>query len=157
MTSEYTRPGNGHLRILVGRILAVVGLAVFIIGAEPGLIGQDRSPVVGFIQVAVFLVGLGLICLGGYLSLNALWNGKPKSIIFDIGLRLGATGYVIAVASGMADIFGFGSQHFPDVPFFGPWQKIGVFVGEAVMGVGFLMMIPYRPPHALRDEDHPGS
>jgi hypothetical protein len=157
MVSERPRSANGHLRILVGRILAVLGLAVFIIGAEPGLIGQDRSPVVGFIQVAVFLVGLGLICLGGYLSLNALWNGNPKSIIFDIGLRLVATGYVVAVASGMADIFGFGSQHFPDVPFFGPWQEIGVLVGEAVMGVGFLMMIPYRSPRARRDKDLPES
>jgi hypothetical protein len=138
------RLSNGTLlRIRVGLIASILGALIFLLGAEPGLFGLDRSPVTGFVQISVFLVGLGIICLGGFISLNTLWNGRTKSIIYDIGLRLVATGYVISVATGMADIFGFGSQKLPSVPRFGAWQKIGVMSGEFVIAVGLLMMIPY--------------
>jgi hypothetical protein len=136
-------PPGRIIRIRFGLIASILGLVFFLLGAEPGLFGLDRSPVTGFVQIAVFLVGLGIICLGGFISLNTLWNGTSKTIIYDIGLRLVATGYVIAVASGMADVFGFGSQTLPAVPRFGAWQKIGVISGQFVIAVGFLMMIPY--------------
>jgi hypothetical protein len=143
------RMHNGRMvRIRFGLLASILGLLVFILGAEPGLFKLDRSPVTGFVQIAVFLVGLGIICLGGFISLNTLWNGITKTIVYDIGLRLVATGYVIAVGSGMADVFGFGSQTLPAVPRFGLWQKIGVISGQFVIGVGFLMMIPY--PRWLR-------
>jgi hypothetical protein len=102
--------------------------------------------VVGFVQIATFLVGLGIICLGGYISLAALWNGGQKSIISDIGLRLVSTGYVISVACGMADVFGFGSNNFPKIPVFGIYQQIGFILGEVVIGVGLFMLIPYKKP-----------
>jgi len=144
MADPAPRISNGRtLRLRLGLITSVLGLLIFLLGAEPGLFGLDRSPVTGFVQIAVFLVGLGFISLGGYISLNTLWEGTPKSIVYDIGLRLVATGYVIAVATGMADVFGFGSQSLPAVPRFGAWQKIGVISGQFVIAVGFLMMILY--------------
>jgi hypothetical protein len=103
----------------------------------------DRSPVTGFLQIAVFLIGLAMICIGGYMSLISLWNGREKSIAADIGLRLVSTGYVIAVASGMADIFGFGTQPLPNIPYFGWWQALGVMIGEITIALGFILMIPY--------------
>ncbi len=130
-------------KVRLGLIAILIGLLIYLIGADPGLFSLDRSPVTGFVQIAVFLVGLALICMGGYLSLDALWNGSQKSILADIGLRLVSTGYVIAVASGMADIFGFGNQPLPNIPYFGPWQAIGVIVGEAVIAFGFLLQIHY--------------
>ena len=135
---------NGKRRIRIGLGVAIVGFLILLIGAEPGFFGLDRSPVVGFVQIAVFLVGLGFICLGGYISLAALWNGGPKSIASDIGLRLVATGYVIAVASCMADIFGIGSHLFPNIPRFGSWQMIGVIIGQLVIAIGLLLLIPYK-------------
>jgi hypothetical protein len=135
--------GNSHIRIRVGIILTIVGLFIYILGANPAIFGLDRSPVTGFIQIAVFLIGLATICIGGFVTLNALWNGEEKSIAADFGLRLVATGYVIAVATGMADVFGLGNHTFPNIPYFGPWQAIGVMIGEAVILVGFLMIIPY--------------
>jgi len=54
------------------------------------------------------------------------------------------TGYLISVFSGMADVFGFGSQLRPQVPYFGPWQAAGVQVGELVIAIGFLLLIPYQ-------------
>ena len=109
-------------RVRVGLVTTLLGLLVFVLGANPGLFGLDRSPVIGFVQIAVFLVGLAVICIGGYISLAAIWNGGPKTIASDIGLRLVSTGYVIAVVSGMADVFGLGSQNAPLTPSFGAWQ-----------------------------------
>jgi hypothetical protein len=117
---------------------------VFTIGAKPAWFGWDHSPAVDFLQIAVFLLGLALICLGGFVGLVALWGKEQRSIIADIGLRLVGTGYVIAVFTGLADIFGMGSQPLPNVPYFGPWQAAGVLIGELVIALGFLMLIPYR-------------
>jgi hypothetical protein len=136
--------GGAHFRIRLGLITTILGLVIFLLGVNPDIFKLDRSPIVGFVQIAVFLVGLAMICLGGYVGLNALWNGSEKSIIADIGLRMVCTGYVIAVASGMADVFGFGTHNFPQIPYFGPMQAIGVMMGEFVIAVGFIMLIPYR-------------
>lgn len=133
-----------QLRVRAGLFITLFGLFVFIVGAKPGWLGWDRSEVVGFVQIAVFLVGLALICFGGYITLLALWKGKQRTIAADIGLRLVSTGYVIAAFAGMADVFGLGSQPLPAVPYFGPWQALGVFIGQVFIAVGFLLLIPYR-------------
>ncbi len=131
-------------RMRSGLILTFLGLLVFLIGARPALFGLDRSPVVGFVQIAVFLVGLAMICLGGYISLNIYWRNGDKTIVADIGLRLVSTGYVIAAFAGMADVFGFGGQPWPNVPFFGIWQATGVEIGQIIIAIGFLMLLPFR-------------
>jgi hypothetical protein len=130
-------------RIRFGLGFVILGLLIFVLGIDPQYFGLDRSPVVGFVQIAVFLVGLAMICLGGYVVLNTLWNGTEKTIAADIGYRLVATGYVIAVASGMADVLGFGQQPFPQIPYFGPWQAMGVMAGEIIIALGFLLLIPF--------------
>ena len=134
---------HGSLKIRVGLIITILGFLIFLLGVDPGIFGVDRSPVTGFLQIAVFLIGLAMICIGGYMSLISLWNGREKSIAADIGLRLVSTGYVIAVASGMADIFGFGTQPLPNIPYFGWWQALGVMIGEITIALGFILMIPY--------------
>lgn len=133
-----------YLRIRFSLICVGIGLLIFVIGAKPNWFGWDRSPVVGFIQITIFLVGMALICIGGYVGLAALWGKEQRTIIADIGLRLIGTGYVIAVFTGMADVFGMGSQSLPDVPYFGPWQAGGVLIGQFVIAIGFLMLIPYH-------------
>jgi len=112
-------------------------------GAEPGLIGQDRSPVTGFVQLSIFMIGLGLITLAGSITLSGLWPCTEKSILYDVGFRMVATGYVIAVATGMADVFGFGGQEMPLMRF-GAWQRLGVMCGEFTIAIGFLLMLPRR-------------
>ncbi len=128
--------------IRVGLISTVVGFIIFLLGARPSLFNLDRSPVIGFVQIAMFLVGLGVMCIGGYISIKAIWRGQQLSIAADIGMRLVATGFVVAVFAGMADVFGVGSHPLPDVPYFGGWQSRGVEVGELVIAFGFLLMLP---------------
>lgn len=136
--------GGTHFRIRLGLLSTILGFLLFLLGVNPGMFHLDRSPVVGFVQIAVFLIGLAMICLGGYIGLNALWNGSQKSILADIGLRMVSTGYVIAVASGMADVFGFGTHNIPQIPYFGPLQAVGVMIGEVIISIGFAMLIPYK-------------
>jgi len=141
-----TRPrlAEPRARMRVGVITTLLGLIVFTIGAKPEWFGWNRSKVVGFVQISVFLIGLAIICVGGGMGLLAFWKGRPRTIIADIGLRLVSTGYVISVFAGMADVFGMGSQPLPGIPYFGPWQATGVVIGQVLIAIGFLMIIPYR-------------
>lgn len=131
-------------RIRLSLIITFIGLFIFAVGAKPSFFGWDRSPVVGFVQIVVFLIGLAFICLGGYLGLHSLWWGLERTIVSDIGSRLVATGFVFSVFAGLADVFGMGSHTFPYVPYFGPWQAAGVLIGQGIIALGFLMMIPFR-------------
>jgi len=136
--------GVSYLRIRFSLISVSLGMLIFAIGAKPNWFGWERTPIVGFIQIIVFLVGLALICIGGFFGLSALWGKEQRSIIADIGLRLVATGYVISVFAGLADVFGMGTQAVPKTPYFGPWQAGGVLMGQFVIAIGFLMVIPYQ-------------
>lgn len=146
--SETINPTNGktspRTRAWMGFYVTLFGLFIFIVGAKPEWLGMNRSPVIGFIQIAVFLVGLAIISIGGYVGLGGVWGDDERSIAFDFGLRLVATGYVLAVFAGMADIFGMGTQPFPEVPFFGPLQAIGTEIGQIMIALGFFLMLPYE-------------
>lgn len=131
------------MRIRIGLLITVSGMIIFILGARPEVFGLDRSPVVGFVQIAVFLVGLAIICFGGYICLLAFWKNGSRTIAADIGSRLVATGYVVVFFAAMADSFGM-TQGSIKIQYFGPWQALGVQIGEAVIAVGFLLLIPYR-------------
>ncbi len=130
-------------RARFGWVGMLVGMFIFLLGAKPEWLHLDRSEVVGFVQIAVFLIGLAILCISGYVGILSLWGKRERSIASDIGFRLVSTGYVLAVFSGMADVFGMGTQPFPKVPFFGPWQAMGVELGEGLIALGFLMMLPY--------------
>ncbi len=147
-SSDTTTPPAPYSRrrVRTGLTITLVGFVIFLIGARPAIFGLDRSEVIGFVQIAVYTIGLALICLGGYISLMAVWKGKTQSIAAEIGTRLVSTGYVVAVFSSMADIFGLGSHLLPNIPYFGPVQAAGVVIGETVIIIGFLMLIPQ--PHA---------
>ena len=145
--SEKTKPAQikpSPPRMRAGAVMTLIGLFIFTVGAKPSWSGWDRSPVVGFVQISVFLIGLGIICVGGYVGLGALWKGMPRSIVADIGLRFVATGYVVAAFSGWADVFGMGSQPLPSVPYFGRFQAVGVLIGQVIIAIGFIMLIPFH-------------
>ncbi len=127
-----------------GLILTLVGIVLFVVGARPEVIQMNRSKVLGFIQLAVIEVGLGIICLGGYIAMMGFWKSTRMTIAADFGLRFVATGYLIAVVGGMADIFGLGSHPLPGIPYFGELQSAGLMVGQAIIALGLLLMLPQR-------------
>lgn len=138
-------PENGRRKIRLGLATTIIGYLLFLLGARPSLFGLDRSLVIGFVQTSVFLIGLGIIALGSYSTLNAYWHNGDKTIAADIGSRIISTGYVVCVFTGMADIFGLGSHPLPEV-FFGPLQARGMSLGMAGIAIGFLLLIRYKRP-----------
>jgi hypothetical protein len=142
--TNHSNHRNNTLILNIGVGLTIAGFLIFIFGANPGIVGLDRSPYVGFAQTATFSFGLAMLCLGGFISLKSCqWSGFSQSLAQDIGIRLVATGYIISLISGMADVFGFGTQTWPFRPFFGPQQAAGVVLGEIVIAVGFLLYLPF--------------
>ena len=131
-------------RLNISLALCLSGFFIFLLGADPGLFGLDRSPLIGFVQTATFSTGLALLCLGGFISLKISQRpDRNQSLAQDIGIRLVATGYLVALISGMADVFGFGTQAWPAPPFFGPTQAVGVVAGEFIIALGFLLYMPF--------------
>ncbi len=147
LTMQKNRTAINHYplrRIQLGIIIAVGGFLILMVGTRPDLFLLDRSPVLGFVQIAVMLVGLAAICIGGYICLGGLWKGCTPSIAAELGARIISTGYIIIVFAGLADIFGLGSHPYPEfIPYFGEWQARGVQIGEGLIAVGFLLMLPY--------------
>jgi hypothetical protein len=142
--AESNNHKNGRFRADIGLGLTIAGFLIFLLGADPGLVSLDRSPYVGFVQTATFCFGLALICLGGFISFKVCQRrDRTQSLAQDIGIRLVATGYLISLISGMADVFGFGTQAWPSLPFFGPRQALGVVVGEIIIAAGFLLYLPF--------------
>lgn len=121
--------------------LVLLGLLIFLIGVSPDLIGMDRSPVVGFVQVGVWLAGLALLLLAAYLTIRVVRNGRPHTLLADIGVRLIATGYVVAAAASLADFIGIGSHTLPGLVF-GHLQVTGLIVGVLTSLLGVVLFWP---------------
>jgi hypothetical protein len=150
-SSPPTATQTTRLRVDLSILMAVLGFLIVVIGTRPEIFGLSHKPGIGFVKLAVFLVGLGILCLGGYIGIAAFWKNTERSLLADIGIRIVATGYVVSFFSGMADVFGLGSQApSPTNMFFGPLQAAGIELGELIILVGFLMFIPYQRRRAGR-------
>lgn len=123
--------------------LVLAGLFVFILGVAPDLIGMDRSPVIGFVQVGTWLTGLAVLLLGAYLAVRVIRNGRENTLVSEIGSRLIATGYVLAAAASLADFIGIGSHPLPNI-YFGPLQVIGLVLGILISLIGVILYWPSR-------------
>jgi hypothetical protein len=142
----------------------LLGLFIFLIGVRPNLIGMDRSPVVGFVQIGVWLTGLAILLIGAYATVRVVRNGLSTSLRADIGIRLIATGYVIAAVASLADFIGVGAQRMPLIAF-GPVQVIGLAIGVFVSLLGVILYWPPRKerdakrstPDVQADDDEPGE
>jgi hypothetical protein len=119
-------------------LLALVALFVYLDNRFNELRPLNPNLMVVNLEILVVLVSLILVSVGGLYSFAHLWKGKPKSIPYDIGLRIVATGYLVSFLSAVADYTGLGSHH--SLSYFGPLQTAGVFLGEAVIAIGFLIM-----------------
>jgi hypothetical protein len=129
--------------------MVLFGLLIFLVGVRPNLIGMDRSPVVGFVQIGVWLTGLAILLLGAYATVHVVRNGIETSLRADVGIRLIATGYVIAGVASLADFIGVGAQRMPNIAF-GPVQVIGLVIGVLVSLFGLIL---YWPPRKERESN----
>ncbi|MEA4812632.1 MAG: hypothetical protein VB108_08700 [Anaerolineaceae bacterium] len=140
--SQYPR-----VRSQLGLTLCFFGFALFIFGLKPDVFGLSTGLSVGFAQLLTFLVGLGFLTWGGTIVLAAFWPKGQQSLLANFGQRVAATGYMIAVFTGLADAFGFGTNPLPDV-YLGFLQQRGVFIGMGIILIGLLMMVRYKRPQS---------
>ena len=132
--------------------IALVGLFLFVFGIEPDILGLDRSPVVGFVQIGLWLFGLALLLLGLYSAIRVLRNGLPHTLRADIGARLIATGYVLAAAASLADFISIGSHQMPCIHF-GELQTVGLVLGLVISLLGVLLYYPWSQEHVIQPKD----
>jgi hypothetical protein len=130
-----------------------LGLVIFLFGMHPSWFGYDRSHVIGYLHVIIFLLGLTLIMISAYALLYLRRPaGQAATVREDIGIRLAATGYVFSLLSSAADFIGLGSNPLPNVPIFGPVQSIGFSLSVLLILFGFLLYIPAKHPISLPEK-----
>lgn len=123
-----------------GITLVGVSFLIFLLGLWPELFGADFTPEIGVLQIFVFLLGLTGMTLGAYIFLYATRHrAMPRKLREDIGVRLMATGLVVAATNGLADVIGIGSNFGEQRPLFGPVQAWGVSLGVIVIVVGIAL------------------
>jgi hypothetical protein len=130
--------------IYIGVLLALLmllGFFVYLFNRAARLHTQIRHPIANPLEIFVILVGLALVSMVGVYLLSTLWKGQPKSFAYDIGVRVVVMGYLVDFTSGLADYIGIGAHH--KLPYFGPLQTAGVFGGEVLIAIGFLLMLPW--------------
>ena len=134
-------PDLGRSRLArLGVAIIVAGFFVFILGLFPELINLGITPGIGLLQISLFLLGIAIMTLGAYTYAYATRHrARPRRLREDIGVRLMATGLVVAIATGFADVLGIGSHFGAERPLLGPLQAIGIFLGVAIIGIGILM------------------
>jgi hypothetical protein len=143
-------------RIHLFLVLDLLGALIFLLGIQPGLFGLDRSHVVGYLQVTVFLFGLGLVVLSSF-AIETLMRpaGCSWTIREDIGARMAATGYVFAAVASAADLIGLGTQPLPGSPHLGILQSVGLFLGVFVVVIGLFLYHPGRNGHTAPPPSSP--
>lgn len=118
----------------------VFGFFVFVIGIFPELIQLGLTPGIGIFQIFTFLFGISVMTLGAYVYAYATRHrAMPPRLREDVGVRLMATGVVIAWACGFADVLGIGSHFGVERPLFGPFQAVGVTLGVFVSIFGIFL------------------
>ena len=123
-----------------GVAVVVFGFFLFFIGVVPDVIQLGITPGIGLLQTGAFLVGISLMTLGTYIYAYATRHrAMPRRLREDIGLRLMATGLVMAYATGFADVLGIGSHFGLDRPLFGLWQAAGVAGGVFIIITGIIL------------------
>ncbi|NLH09131.1 MAG: hypothetical protein GX484_16165 [Chloroflexi bacterium] len=122
----------------LGVFCMVLGAVVLFLGLFPGAVNADVTPGIGLVQIIGILTGLVLLVLGAYVVTRALIhrNGR-RTLMRDIGVRLGLTGMVFAAAVTLADALGYGSHVGGSV--FGWLQTIGLLLGFGMAALGVII------------------
>jgi len=135
------RPNLNNSRLArfgVGTVVA--GFFVFVIGIFPEIIRLSITPGIGLLQILLLLLGATVMTLGAYTYAYATRHrAMPRRLREDIGLRLMATGLVIAYGAGFADVLGIGSHYGAERPLLGLLQASGIALGFLMTIVGILM------------------
>ena len=126
----------------VGIAVAVLGGVITLIGLFPSITGFEPLQGIGILQILVILTGFSTLITGTFIFVQTTYYpGVRHNLAQQIGVRLSMTGLVIATASGLADVLGFGT-HPPSAeqrPFLGTLQAAGLIGGFLIASAGVLI------------------
>jgi hypothetical protein len=134
-------PDRGSSRLArFGVATVVFGFFVFVLGVFPEIIRLGLTPGIGLLQIGIFLLGTSVMTLGAYIYAYATRHrAMPRRLREDVGIRLMATGQVIAYATGFADKLGIGSHYGAERPLLGLLQASGIALGILVTVAGIFL------------------
>lgn len=142
-----SREKTTKVRQITVTFLFVLGLILSILSLLADYIGLDLTPGFGILQMITLLVGLTCITIALYGYIYGRHRAHaPRSLQADIGIRLGATGLVLAYVAGLADLIGIGTHVQPafERPFIGPLQLGGISLGLLCIAVGLFLYYTSR-------------
>lgn len=149
-----SREQTTKVRHIAVTLLLVIGLTISVLSLLADYIGLDLTPGFGVLQMVVLLLGMTCITIGLYGYVYGLRRANaPRSLQADIGLRLGATGLVLAYVAGLSDLIGIGTHvqpHF-ERPYVGPLQIGGMALGILCISIGLYLY------YTSRNGDHDSS
>jgi uncharacterized membrane protein len=129
----------------LGLLSIVLGSVLFFLGLFPFAVDSDITSGIGAAQLMAMLTGLSMLILGAYVTVySSLHRGHRRTLIQDVGLRLGMTGLVFSVAATLADLLGFGSHTLVAGPTFGWLQALGMLSGFMIAALGVLIYATAR-------------
>jgi threonine/homoserine/homoserine lactone efflux protein len=124
----------------LGVFTAILGGVILFLALFPVAVDADTTPGIGLAQMAAMLLGLTMLVMGAYIVVYAMVHrGRPRTLMRDVGVRLGMTGLLFAVAATMADVLGFGSHASNQGPLFGWLQAAGMLIGFGIAALGVLV------------------
>jgi hypothetical protein len=130
----------------LGVFCIVLGGIILFLGLFPFAVDADDAPGIGLVQIIGILTGLFLLVLGAYVVVYAMMHrGRPRTLLGDVGIRMGLTGLVFAAAATLADILGFGSHSSGSGPLLGWLQAAGMLIGFLISALGVLIYGMTRP------------
>jgi hypothetical protein len=122
--------------------LSIVGLLLVLGSLLAESLGLGSTPSFGALQMMALLGGATILTLAFYLYLDSLRpDGTPRSLQADVGVRLSATGLVLAYTAGFADLFSIGTHIQPEFvrPYVGPLQVAGLVLGFMAVVAGMIL------------------
>jgi hypothetical protein len=121
---------------------SLLGLVLIAISVWADLIGLDLTPGFGVFQVLGSLLGITFLTTAAYLFLaQGHQLSKGRTLLADVGIRMGLTGLLACYVSGLADMLGVGTHQGArfERPFFGPLQIAGLVLGLFLVLVGLVL------------------
>ncbi|KAA3654368.1 MAG: hypothetical protein DWQ04_34485 [Chloroflexi bacterium] len=140
---------NGKTMRVTNTVLSLLvffGVFLCFISLAAELLGLDRTPGFGMIQMFELLVGITFLTLAAFIYLSKTYKNGVRSLQADIGIRLASTGMVFAYVAGLSDLLGIGTHPHPDYerPFVGWLQLIGLGLGIVSILAGLLLYYTSR-------------
>lgn len=136
-----------HVRRTAMMASAFLGLALVAVAIILELQSLVLTPGFGVVQTLLFLLGVTLLTIAGYLYLSIRRPADvPRSLQADIGVRLSLTGLVLCYVCGFADLIRIGTHVQPefDRPYIGPLQLGGLAIGLIIILAGMALYFTSR-------------